>query len=1184
MRFRMVCAWGATGLLGAAAAFGLAIRVNGTCYVGNCATPDTLADGQSLTTPYNFTVTLANGDQYQLSGSVTASRSASTSNSACGGALSCDTSTHAATYLGNAAGQTPSAIDTLEMEFLQNNAGPPQSTMQEETLSVTPLFEGEYAASSTVAVTETIGPTALPELGPYGPTSAGGSETVPVQYQVGVPYLVDKTLIVTFGQGSGVGASYGTGSGATSSGGAIVGSAGSAGSGCAGSGSGSGACSYGVCTLVANDGAGSGGGNIGTGPQPAGRRGSARPAGGKLAPDASGSGSGAITECSVAVCTVVAADGSGSGGAIGIGPQPAGRPESARPPGARLGAGPWAANPANEGSGSGAGAITGCSIVAADGGGGAGNVLVSAPIITPGSVALDVGCTPAGTVAYYDDGNPPNADGVNTITIAADGGGGAGNIGIGPQPAGRPASLLPAAASGSGAGAACPSDGSGSAGNIGTGPQPAGVHEGFHEGIRGASFTAAAATSSSSSSSGTILPTVEVVTPVQASAAAYTATAACLDALGSTPCWLSVPVASGAVAAGSSTAVTAVLNPAGFAPGVYSGSVTIALTPSGAASSFLVHAPVRMLVTPAGPKLQLSQSGLNFVLTQGAASPPTQSLYVLDTEAGTQLTFSAATTGEPWLQVAPPSGPVSAGAPVAVPVQVNAAGLAPGSYSSRIDFSSPQAVNGTQSATVTLTVLPSSPAAGAGPGLTVSSYALAFAALFGTTPAAQTLQLSNPSNQTLTASFAAAYLDGEGWLSFPGSNGASGTPAGGKVNPAQPLTQSIAVNMAGYPAGVYRAVVTIQAAETGAAIPVQILSVVEPASCTPTQLNPLFANPAGGFTQTAGVPAPLDVLVVDDCGSPVTGANGKGANVTAYFPAALDTSIALTSLGNGHWTGSWLPRSLGGGAAGAAVVASEPGAAGLIEGSEAVTGTLAANASAPSIAAPGGVTNAASGVPGPVAPGEFIAIYGSNLAPSLSSSPGYPYATSLAGTQVILGGQALPLQFVSPGQINALVPFGAAPNGPQALRVLQNGVYSLPYTVTVAAANPAVFTQAQSGQGAGAIVVVEASGASFLATASQPAGAGDVLEIYCSGLGAVSPAVADGAAASLTAVSNTVNAVTATIGGQPAQVLFAGLAPGYAGLYQVDAVVPPGLAAGANVPVVLSQAGYTSATVTVALH
>ena len=262
----------------------------------------------------------------------------------------------------------------------------------------------------------------------------------------------------------------------------------------------------------------------------------------------------------------------------------------------------------------------------------------------------------------------------------------------------------------------------------------------------------------------------------------------------------------------------------------------------------------------------------------------------------------------------------------------------------------------------------------------------------------------------------------------------------------------------------------------------------------------------------------------------------------------------MIPIGAGQWSASWNPHALAGGAASVAINAEFLSG---LAGSTSAAGTLDANPTA-TVITQGGVVNAAALISGaPVAPGEFISIFGSNLAPSTTSSESYPYLTSLAGTQVLLGGQPLPLEFVSSGQINALVPYGTPVNGLQDLQVTQNGTYSFAETIVVAAANPAVFTQAQSGQGAGVIVVVKAAGTQFEASATEPATAGDALVIYCSGLGAVSPPVADGAAAPLSTLSKTVNPVTVTIGGQSAQVLFAGLAPGFAGLYQVNAIVPP---------------------------
>jgi uncharacterized protein (TIGR03437 family) len=194
-------------------------------------------------------------------------------------------------------------------------------------------------------------------------------------------------------------------------------------------------------------------------------------------------------------------------------------------------------------------------------------------------------------------------------------------------------------------------------------------------------------------------------------------------------------------------------------------------------------------------------------------------------------------------------------------------------------------------------------------------------------------------------------------------------------------------------------------------------------------------------------------------------------------------------------------------------------------------------------------------------------------------------STSLGGVQVTLGGELLPLQYAGPNQINAFVPYDAPVNATAQLVVGQNNsAYSLPEMVLLTATQPAVFTQNASGTGAGAVQVITSAGAQFLNAPSAPATAGDALVIYCTGLGAVSPAVPAGTAAPSSTLSWTTGTVSVTLGGQPAHVLFSGLAPTYAGLYQVNAIVPAGIAPGSDVPVVLSVGGVSSPPVSVAIH
>ena len=351
--------------------------------------------------------------------------------------------------------------------------------------------------------------------------------------------------------------------------------------------------------------------------------------------------------------------------------------------------------------------------------------------------------------------------------------------------------------------------------------------------------------------------------------------------------------------------------------------------------------------------------------------------------------------------------------------------------------------------------------------------------------------------------------------------------------------------------------------------------------CAPSQLLPLFTNLGSGFQTPAGLPVPIQVQLSDDCGNAVN----LGA-AEAYFSTG-DTPVALTSLGSGAWGGTWLPHNAAGGSVAVGVMGTS--FLGTLYGSGGVIGNLTANPQTPIIKA-GGVVSAASiaaGGPLPVAPGEFISIFGSNFAPSTTVTNGTPpYPKQLGPDQAMLGGEALPLQVSAAGQINAIIPYDAEINTTQQIMVEVSGMqYSMPETVVVAAAQPSVFTQDQSGSGAGAILTASAAnGAVALNTASAPAAAGDVLEVYCTGLGTVSPAVTAGATAPLDTLSRTTNTVTAVIGGVPAQVQFAGLAPGYAGLYQVNVAVPPGVTPGPAVPLVLTEAGALSPPVTVAIQ
>jgi len=652
-----------------------------------------------------------------------------------------------------------------------------------------------------------------------------------------------------------------------------------------------------------------------------------------------------------------------------------------------------------------------------------------------------------------------------------------------------------------------------------------------------------------------------IITPIQSSSSTYTVTPVCANA---PTCWISVPVSSGSIAASSRAAITVVVSPESLPPGVYTGSVDTAITSKSGAPSMLTTS-VTAIVSAPSALLALSQPGVQFQALAGSTAPQSGLLAVSNAGSGSMtFTATAATlSGGNWLSISPASGT----GPADVILQANPANLAPGQYFGTVKVTAAGALNSPQEVGVVLTVL----ATPNGSAL-ISPSSLSFVAPASGNPSSQTVQVIDSSSQTFTVSTILSFAEGNGWF--------TATPSASTVSSTTPLTETVAVNSSGLAAGTYLGTLDIHVAETNAdyAVPIQLVVPASgaSASCTPTQLLPAFTNIEGGFSTPAGVPTPLQVQVTDDCGTALT-----SGSVVAYFPGSSDPAVSLTSIGSGQWVGAWMPHNLAGGAAEVGVLATSF-TSGLY-GSAGIAGTLSANRSVPLIT-PGRAVSAASfAANAPIAPGSYISIFGSNLAALPQGPDSFPLQTTLGGTRVLLGGEPMPLLYAGPGQIYAMVPYDAVVNSIQQLAVVSNGALSLPETVVVAEAQPAVFTQDQTGTGAGTIMVAKANGSTFLDTPSTPASAGDTLVIYCSGLGPVSPAVPAGSVAPVSPASATTNAVTVTTGGKSAHVAFAGLAPGYAGLYEVKAVVPAGVS-GASVPVVLSVAGASSPTVTVAIH
>jgi uncharacterized protein (TIGR03437 family) len=201
------------------------------------------------------------------------------------------------------------------------------------------------------------------------------------------------------------------------------------------------------------------------------------------------------------------------------------------------------------------------------------------------------------------------------------------------------------------------------------------------------------------------------------------------------------------------------------------------------------------------------------------------------------------------------------------------------------------------------------------------------------------------------------------------------------------------------------------------------------------------------------------------------------------------------------------------------------------------------------------LVSAASLLPGPVAPGELIEILGTELGPEQGVAG---FATELAGTQVLFGAKGTPAQlfYVQSGQITLQVPYEIAGSGTAEVQILEGGVSTARLLTAVADSAPAIFTL-NGGTGQAAAI----NGDGTANTAASGASPGDVLAIFATGEGQTSPAGITGKLAA-PPYPVPVQAVSVSIGGRPAAILYAGGAPGFAGLMQVNVRIPDSLGSG----------------------
>jgi len=228
------------------------------------------------------------------------------------------------------------------------------------------------------------------------------------------------------------------------------------------------------------------------------------------------------------------------------------------------------------------------------------------------------------------------------------------------------------------------------------------------------------------------------------------------------------------------------------------------------------------------------------------------------------------------------------------------------------------------------------------------------------------------------------------------------------------------------------------------------------------------------------------------------------------------------------------------------------------------------------------VVNAASGSQAVLAPGEIISIYGASLGPAAGNGPiaddGLQLATTVADTQVIFNGVPGAILYTGSNLINVVVPETVTGDDSVTMQVTRYGVPSQRITVPATSYQPGMFAYALQGKYYAAAL----NSAGSLQGPANPLTRGSLAVFYATGLGLPTGVTAESVHARADALPLN---PTVTIGGESANVIYAGAAPGEtAGLTQINVEIPSDAHVGSAIEVVVSIGGVSAGNVWVAIQ
>lgn len=621
--------------------------------------------------------------------------------------------------------------------------------------------------------------------------------------------------------------------------------------------------------------------------------------------------------------------------------------------------------------------------------------------------------------------------------------------------------------------------------------------------------------------------------------------------------WLSVGQPSGPVSSSTPSSFPVYVNTNNLTPGTW--RAVIDVHPNNGTADILI--PVQFTVGGATPPttstLSLAPGSLIFQYPGGTLSQPV----TVSSSSGSvnyTATVQAANPPATWLSAGAPTGPATSGTTSQFTVSVSPQSLQAGNYSAYLvvhptngsaDIPVPVQLTVTSSAvTNTLVISPGS----LNVGITAGDGSFAAGPL--------TIGSSTPGLQFVAAP------SGASWLGLATSS---------ITTPAQ---VTLFINTAGLAPGNYSGNVTVAApAASNSPMSVPVTLTVQA-----QQQNLTISTSALNFTAQAGSPPPAAQKV-----------SAAVNNGTLPYTAVA----AVTSPPGGTWLSVSPTAGTLGGSPINLLVSADPShlapgtytgtvtlsSAGASNGPQTVNITFTVSAAATPTPLPLVIHNGASGLPGPISPGEILAITGNFLGPA-TEVDGVAFngfiPTLVSDTQVTFDNLPAPILHTSATEIDVAVPYEIAGRATTMLVVTYKNTSSAPLNLNVAASAPGISVNA-----AGQALIANADGS--MNTPDNPATAEDTITINGTGEGATSPAGVTGLVIPADgSVSTTpVLPVVVTIGGMPAQVVSSGSVPGQvSGTFQVSVVVPDGVPTGAAVPVTLQVGSATSQTVTMAIQ